>query len=163
MIVVDAERCNGCGACVEACPNGAIYLVDDVATVDGALCHNCEACIGVCPMEAITLESSVEPVEEPVRTPVPVSQVTVVRVRTQPAPMRLRDRVLPAIGTALVWAGREIVPRLADYVLDNLEDWATDDSATRARTRTSESITSTSSTSGGKGAGRRRRRRRRGG
>ena len=31
MITIDLARCNGCGACVEVCPEGALYLVDDKA------------------------------------------------------------------------------------------------------------------------------------
>jgi hypothetical protein len=42
-------------------------------------------------------------------------------VRTAPAQLSMGARVLPAIGSALVWAGREITPRLVDLVLERLE------------------------------------------
>jgi len=43
VIYVDEERCTGCGLCVEACPTGAIRLVDGVAQVEQGLCRECEA------------------------------------------------------------------------------------------------------------------------
>lgn len=122
MIVISGERCDGCGACVEVCPEGAIYLVDGRAMVDVALCRECEACIAACPMEAIAYTSREPAMQvEPARTPVPRPEPDVIRVRTRPAPIPSRARVLPLVGGALAWAGREIIPRLADYALDSLD------------------------------------------
>lgn len=50
MIVVDANTCNGCGECEEACPFGAIHLhpVTDVAIT----CDHCDGkflCVSYCP------------------------------------------------------------------------------------------------------------------
>jgi len=52
-IQIDADRCTACGACVTACPFGALS-VDGVAKVDAALCTLCGACVEACPCEAIT-------------------------------------------------------------------------------------------------------------
>ena len=117
MIVVRAEHCDGCGVCVEVCPTGAIYLVDGVATVDRALCRECEACLTACPREAVVVADEWQPEAEPVRVPALRPEPELVQVRAEPAPLVLRSRVLPLVGAALAWAGREIVPRLADYVL----------------------------------------------
>jgi len=118
MITIDMERCTGCGACVEICPTGALYLVDGKAAVDNALCRECEACLKVCPSEAIALTEQPEPWPEPARQLVRRPEPEVIRIRTQAAPVPLRARVLPVVGAALVWAGREIVPRIVDVMLD---------------------------------------------
>ena len=38
MIVVNYEDCNGCGACVDACPVGAVLLQNDTVFIDQELC-----------------------------------------------------------------------------------------------------------------------------
>lgn len=51
---VDAEKCIGCGACVDGCPVGAISLNGDKATVDEGACIDCGACVATCSQEAIS-------------------------------------------------------------------------------------------------------------
>ena len=48
---VDAYRCNGCGACVRACPPGIIGLVKGKAAVILDLCQQCGECFEACPVE----------------------------------------------------------------------------------------------------------------
>ncbi|MEW5865597.1 MAG: aldo/keto reductase [Bacillota bacterium] len=45
--------CKGCGACVEACPSGALSLVDGKSRVDPTVCILCGYCSPVCPEFAI--------------------------------------------------------------------------------------------------------------
>jgi Fe-S-cluster-containing hydrogenase component 2 len=159
VIKIDAGRCNGCGACVEICPTGAIYLVDGRAAVEQELCKECEACVAACPTEAISLLTSREGTAELVRVPDPRPEPQIIQVRTRPVPAPFRASVLPVIGGALAWAGRELVPRLAEYLLDDLDRRATE--RRTPATRKDRSASSSPTRSGG--AGRRRRRRRRGG
>ena len=50
---IDASKCNGCGRCLEACPQDAIYLVDGLANIDYERCTNCGICETVCKRGAI--------------------------------------------------------------------------------------------------------------
>ncbi|MDO9535813.1 MAG: 4Fe-4S binding protein [Bacillota bacterium] len=52
---IDAEKCSGCGSCVDVCPTDAI-TVDEIASVDANECTDCGSCVDECPEEAIELE-----------------------------------------------------------------------------------------------------------
>ena len=51
---VNKEKCVGCGACVDACPCGALSLEDGVAVVSDD-CAGCGACADACPTDSITM------------------------------------------------------------------------------------------------------------
>ena len=56
-VVVDKNRCRGCGRCIRHCPYQAInFHRNDIggwcAEVDEALCKGCGNCISVCPTNA---------------------------------------------------------------------------------------------------------------
>jgi ferredoxin len=57
MIYIDEDKCDGCGACIPNCPEGAIQIIDDKARLVGeALCDGLGACVGFCPRGAMTVE-----------------------------------------------------------------------------------------------------------
>ena len=49
---IDKNKCIGCGACVGACPVGAISFVDGKPKIDPKKCISCGMCYSVCPVEA---------------------------------------------------------------------------------------------------------------
>ena len=57
MIKINEEKCNGCGACVTACHEGAIELQNGIAKlVREDYCDGLGNCLPVCPTGAITFE-----------------------------------------------------------------------------------------------------------
>ena len=54
--IIDLEKCEGCGDCVDECPTEAISMVNEKAVVEEEACSDCGACVDVCPTEAITME-----------------------------------------------------------------------------------------------------------
>jgi Fe-S-cluster-containing hydrogenase component 2 len=57
VIVIDEEKCDGCGDCVPSCAEGAIAIVDGKAKlVSETYCDGLGACLGHCPQGAITIE-----------------------------------------------------------------------------------------------------------
>ncbi len=62
IVRIDEELCNGCGACVTPCAEGAIVLVDGKAkVVDEALCDGAGFCLPVCPTGALSIEEREAP------------------------------------------------------------------------------------------------------
>jgi ferredoxin len=57
IIHIDEEKCDGCGVCVPACPEGALEVIDGKARlVSEIYCDGLGACLGECPRGAITVE-----------------------------------------------------------------------------------------------------------
>lgn len=53
MFYVDSLKCKGCGLCVEACPQRAISIKNEVAFIDQDLCTGCGTCRETCNNKAI--------------------------------------------------------------------------------------------------------------
>jgi carbon-monoxide dehydrogenase iron sulfur subunit len=57
LVLQDAEKCTGCGKCVEACPFNAMFMDEERGVAFS--CDNCEgyedcACVEACPVDALT-------------------------------------------------------------------------------------------------------------
>ena len=53
--VVDKDKCEGCGDCVDSCPTNSITMDGTLAVVDPENCIDCVACKDTCNSAAIEM------------------------------------------------------------------------------------------------------------
>jgi NAD-dependent dihydropyrimidine dehydrogenase PreA subunit len=109
---VIADRCTGCGSCVEVCPHGAIEVIEGLARIDESRCTDCGACVEACQQGAIlervpVLEGEVVSVE-PVEVRVPA--------------LREPGTLAVVAGTALSFLARRVLPSVAEGLASTLEE-----------------------------------------
>lgn len=124
MYRVDETACTGCGDCVEACPTGAIAVVDGRARIDEASCTDCGSCADGCPEGAIVRAEVVSPACVAIKS---TEDLTIAaasaasgeasslshRPEAEVLPAASwRTRLWPMVGGALVWAARELLPEV---------------------------------------------------
>lgn len=154
---VDLDTCAGCGVCVEACPQGAIQLLDYRAVIDQARCTGCQACVEACPNGAIqpvaepalSLTSRVEPQPTPLSLVRPVPQVIHLPNPTNPPaaapPFRTPS---PLARAALAFLNSDLAPRLLELLATVIERKPDQPSA---RVATAPPFTARRTAKGGKG------------
>ncbi len=54
--LIDREKCNLCGKCVDLCQFDALSIKDGNVTVNNYFCEGCGACAAICPQKAITMQ-----------------------------------------------------------------------------------------------------------
>lgn len=56
LVVVGAEKCEGCEECIDTCPQEVFQMANGKADpYQGSECVFCETCLSVCPTSAITI------------------------------------------------------------------------------------------------------------
>jgi len=112
-ININQMLCQGCEACVHACPNEAIYLKNGDIFIDHIKCNCCQACIRVCPTSALSVSEStpIEVIENPRALEVISPQTTTIS-----APKRSNTS-----GTVLSLVGQYVLPRMVDIFANYLE------------------------------------------
>jgi Pyruvate/2-oxoacid:ferredoxin oxidoreductase delta subunit len=107
MLTIDVGRCDGCGVCVYACPEGAVSLVEELARIDSAKCTECEICVRGCPQQAVR-----------VARPIAVRSEAGVVSQKESVPKTTLGGLATA---ALGFVGRYLVPRAVDALANVLE------------------------------------------
>jgi nitroreductase len=54
MIVIDKEKCVGCGLCIKICHEGCMSLNDGAVSIDYGFCSTCSQCVAICPERALS-------------------------------------------------------------------------------------------------------------
>ncbi|OPY91742.1 MAG: NADH-plastoquinone oxidoreductase subunit [Syntrophaceae bacterium PtaU1.Bin231] len=61
---IDADKCVGCGECLDVCPNGVFVMNEEAERMEIADPNNCvvlcDKCAEFCPVEAITFPDKEE-------------------------------------------------------------------------------------------------------
>lgn len=130
-VYVDGKRCTGCATCVEVCPTGAIAIVDEMATINQERCDACQACLDFCPNGAILVVT--ELAEEKAMLPSVQPRPRVAPRRPASLTVPLRTQLGPLVGSALVFLGREVVPRLVPRLVNAWERRANKPTMTASR------------------------------
>ena len=56
--IVDIEKCDGCGTCVDNCPLEVLGVIDEkVKIIDSNMCTDCRVCVEVCPYGVLEVSS----------------------------------------------------------------------------------------------------------
>ena len=56
IMMVDEEKCMGCGDCIDRCPMEILSIQDDIVVRDADRCIGCGLCVSACPTEALRME-----------------------------------------------------------------------------------------------------------
>lgn len=59
-VLIDIEKCKGCGVCVSLCPVQAVSIIQNRAFIDQNRCNECLLCMDECPENAIHQKSEKE-------------------------------------------------------------------------------------------------------
>jgi Fe-S-cluster-containing dehydrogenase component len=129
MIQVYESLCSGCGACVSACPQLAVFLVRGQVQIDFQRCDGCKdvpetqvkLCVEACPNHALQWVEEKRNKDDIIAVTKDQKLVPVEWTKTeeyQPLEQR-RSEIMPRIGNVLKQVGEELIKELP-AILPNL-------------------------------------------
>ena len=121
MLSIDRERCDGCGLCVDICPNNAIDLRDKVAFINYERCEECLVCLDECPQFAITATETFAPqgYDEISVVEIPEKKIEVLPSTPE------KEIETDSLGVTFRNTITDLLPRLASLAVDWLENRST--------------------------------------
>lgn len=112
---VEQELCQGCAACIDVCPTGALQMIDNTAHIDPDMCTECYACLDACPAGAIVSNSPRSIISHKPNTL--QAQPTIIET----AAIEKQTSGISGGAFLLALLGERILPRLIDLTFNILE------------------------------------------
>jgi NAD-dependent dihydropyrimidine dehydrogenase PreA subunit len=60
MYYIDKNLCTGCAVCINSCPEKAISIINEKASIDSNKCTLCGKCVQACPLGAIKSDFAIK-------------------------------------------------------------------------------------------------------
>jgi nitroreductase/NAD-dependent dihydropyrimidine dehydrogenase PreA subunit len=102
-LIIDADKCTLCGACVATCPSDMVRRREDRIKIGRVACIECGHCLAVCPEGAIVDEDGAAPAGDETALPAPDSLKALMRhrrtvrcYRPEPVPREVIEDCLDA-------------------------------------------------------------------
>jgi ferredoxin len=71
MVVIENDKCTGCGSCVKICHEHCITLTGETVSINYELCSTCTQCVAICPEQALSWDGVPSAAFDEVRMPSP--------------------------------------------------------------------------------------------
>jgi len=111
-VIINQELCNGCGACLNMCPQDAIYFENDATFIDENKCVSCLACVKVCPTGALEIDFRKKPIV--ITNP----YMTRESFSTPEYPVRPNESMS---GKVLTFVSQQILPQVMNSITNYLD------------------------------------------